>query len=81
MNTSEKQRIYDKVAETLDKVRPYLQSDGGDIELVELTDDMVVKVRLKGACHGCPFSQQTMKMGVEQSIRKEIPQIKEVIAI
>jgi Fe-S cluster biogenesis protein NfuA len=69
-----------RVSNALDKVRPYLQADGGDIELVEITDDMTVKVRLKGACHGCPNSMQTLKAGVEQVVRKEVPEIKQVIS-
>jgi Fe-S cluster biogenesis protein NfuA len=72
--------IKDRVSRALEKVRPYLQSDGGDIELLEVTDDMSVKVRLKGACHGCPYSVQTLKAGVEQAIIKEVPEIKRVIS-
>lgn len=75
------EQIYGRIEKTLDKVRPYLQADGGDISLVEVTDDMVVKVELKGACHGCPFSMQTLKAGVEQALLKEIPEIKEVVAV
>jgi Fe-S cluster biogenesis protein NfuA len=66
--------------EALERIRPYLQSDGGDIELLEVTDDLTVKVRLKGACHGCPYSMQTLKAGVEQAILKEVPEIKGVIS-
>ena len=69
-----------RVSKALDKVRPYLQSDGGDIVLVEVTDDMTVKVQLTGACHGCPYSMQTLKAGVEQAIIKEVPDIKQVIS-
>ncbi len=72
--------IKEKVVKVLERVRPYLQSDGGDIELIEVTDDMSVKVRLKGACHGCPYSMQTLKAGVEQAILKEVPEIKKVIS-
>jgi Fe-S cluster biogenesis protein NfuA len=72
--------IKEKVVKVLERVRPYLQSDGGDIELIEVTDDMSVKVRLKGACHGCPYSMQTLKAGVEQAILKEVPEIKRVIS-
>ncbi len=75
-----KEELLERVAATLDKVRPYLQADGGDIEVVELTDDNVLKVRLTGACHGCPFSMQTLKAGVEQAIKNDIPEIKEVVA-
>jgi len=72
--------IRDRVAKALERVRPYLQSDGGDIDLLDVTDDMTVKVRLKGACHGCPYSMQTLKAGVEQAIMKEVPEIKRVIS-
>jgi len=70
-----------RVKETLEKFRPYLQADGGDIEFVEITDDLMVKVRLTGACHGCPFRMQTLKGGVEQAILKEVPEIAGVVAV
>ncbi|MGI6322087.1 MAG: NifU family protein [Bacteroidales bacterium] len=70
----------ERVLKALDRIRPYLQSDGGDIELIEITDDLNVKVKLKGACHGCPFSMQTLKAGVEQAVIKEVPEIKSVIS-
>jgi Fe-S cluster biogenesis protein NfuA len=72
--------IKERVAKALERVRPYLQSDGGDIDLLDVTDDMTVKVKLKGACHGCPYSMQTLKAGVEQAIMKEVPEIKRVIS-
>jgi Fe-S cluster biogenesis protein NfuA len=77
---SDTKSIKDRVKKALERVRPYLQSDGGDIELVEVTDDLSVKVRLTGACHGCPYSMQTLKAGVEQAIMKEVPEIKKVIS-
>jgi len=77
---SEINSIKDRVKKALERVRPYLQSDGGDIELIEITDDLSVKVKLKGACHGCPYSMQTLKAGVEQAIMKEVPEIKRVIS-
>jgi Fe-S cluster biogenesis protein NfuA len=73
-------KIRERVQKALERVRPYLQSDGGDIDLVEVTEDMTVKVKLKGACHGCPFSMQTLKAGVEQAIIKEVPEIRRVIS-
>lgn len=73
-------QITKRVEKALLNIRPYLQADGGDISLVEVSPDMVVKVRLIGACHGCPFSLQTLKAGVEQSLMKEVPEIKAVIA-
>jgi len=73
--------LTERVSKALEKIRPYLQSDGGDITLIEVTDDMTVKVKLTGACHGCPHSMQTLKGGVEQVIRKEVPEIREVISV
>ena len=64
----------------LEKIRPMLQRDGGDIELVEVIDG-VVKVRLTGACKGCPMSQMTLKQGVEKLLLKEVPGLKEVQAV
>jgi Fe-S cluster biogenesis protein NfuA len=64
----------------LDKIRPMLQRDGGDIELVEVTDG-IVKVRLTGACKGCPMSQMTLKQGVEKLLLKEVPGLKQVQAV
>ena len=72
--------IKDRVLKALERVRPYLQSDGGDIEFIDVSDDMTVKVKLTGACHGCPYSMQTLKAGVEQAIMKEVPEIKRVIS-
>ncbi len=77
---SDNKNIQERVVKALNRVRPYLQSDGGDIELIEITDDLSVKVKLTGACHGCPFSMQTLKAGVEQAIMKEVPEIKSVIS-
>jgi len=72
--------IQERVLKALDKIRPYLQSDGGDIELLEVSDEMDVKVKLTGACHGCPYSMQTLKAGVEQAVKKEVPEIRSVIS-
>ena len=70
-----------QVQEALDKVRPALQRDGGDVELVEVTDDGVVKVKLQGACGGCPMSQMTLKMGIEKVIKEAVPQVQSVEAV
>jgi Fe-S cluster biogenesis protein NfuA len=78
---AESKFIKERVMKALERVRPYLQSDGGDIELIEVADDMSVKVKLTGACHGCPYSMQTLKAGVEQAIMKEVPEIKRVISV
>ena len=67
--------LKERIIEVLDKVRPALQADGGDVEFVELTADNIVKVRLQGACKGCPMSQQTLKQGIEKFMLKEIPEI------
>ncbi|MBF0450350.1 MAG: NifU family protein [Candidatus Magnetomorum sp.] len=68
----------EKVQAVLDKVRPSLQADGGDVELVEVTDDGVVRVQLQGACKGCPMSQVTLRDGIEKFLKKELPEIKAV---
>ncbi|MFN3505036.1 MAG: NifU family protein [Caldimicrobium sp.] len=69
------------VEKALAKVRPMLQADGGDIELIEVTEDGVVKVRLQGACGCCPMSQMTLKMGIERFLKREVPEITEVVAV
>jgi Fe-S cluster biogenesis protein NfuA len=71
----------EQVETVLNKIKPTLQADGGDVELVEVTEDGVIKVRLKGACGSCPMSQMTLKMGIERLIKKEIPAVKEVVAV
>ena len=71
----------EKVQGAIEKIRPSLQADGGDIELVEVSEDGVVKVRLTGACHGCPMSQMTLKIGVERILKKEVPEVKEVVEV
>lgn len=81
MDGAEKEKLLEKVSRTLEKIRPYLQSDGGDIEMVDITDDYVARVKLTGACNGCPFSMMTLKAGVEQALIKEVPEIVEVVAI
>ena len=70
----------DKVEEVLNKVRPSLMRDGGNVELVDVNDG-TVKVKLVGACAGCPMSTMTLKMGIEQILKKEIPEVKEVVAV
>lgn len=75
------ENIINKIEEALTQVRPYLESDGGDIRLVEVTDDYVVKVKLLGACSDCQVSVMTLKAGVEQAIKKVLPEVKEVVDI
>ena len=71
--------MHDKVEEVLNKIRPQLMMDGGNVELVEVNDG-TVKVRLTGACSGCPMATMTLKMGIERILKQEIPEIKEVVA-
>ncbi|OQX72065.1 MAG: hypothetical protein B6D62_00160 [Candidatus Cloacimonas sp. 4484_275] len=71
----------ERVQEVLDKVRPALQADGGDCELVNVREDGVVEVRLVGACGGCPMSTLTLKAGIERVLKDEVPEVKEVIAV
>lgn len=70
----------EKVEAALNKIRPSLMADGGNVELIDVADG-VVKVKLTGACGGCPMSQMTLKMGIERLLKKEIPEVKEVIAL
>ncbi len=70
----------ERIEKALDKIRPSLVADGGNVELVEVEGDLV-KVKLTGACSGCPMSQMTLKMGIERHLKKEIPEIKEVVAV
>ncbi|MDY0102145.1 MAG: NifU family protein [Lentimicrobium sp.] len=69
-----------KVQNIIEQIRPYLQADGGDISFVELTEDKVVNVELQGACGSCPFSRMTLKNGVEEAVKKALPEIKSVEA-
>ncbi len=77
---TETNSVQERVIKALNRVKPYLQNDGGDIDLVEITEDLTVKVKLTGACHGCPYSLQTLKAGVEQVIMQEVPEVKRVIS-
>ena len=81
MTETERNDLNARVNKALEKIQPYLEADGGGITLEEVTDDMVVKVKLHGACDGCPFSYQTLKAGVEQALLKEVPEMKELIAV
>lgn len=65
----------EQVQQALEKIRPALQRDGGDVELVEVTDDGIVKVKLQGACGGCPMSQMTLKMGIEKVVKQAVPEV------
>lgn len=70
----------EKVENAINKIRPYLQADGGDIELVEVKDN-IVKVKLTGACAGCPMAQATLKEGVEKKIKEDVPEIEKVLSV
>lgn len=71
----------EKVESTLAKVRPQLQADGGDVELVGITEENIVQVRLQGACAGCPMSQMTLKNGIERVLKQEVPEVKGVESV
>ncbi len=71
----------EKVAAALNELRIPLQMDGGDVELVDVTDDGVVQVRLMGACADCPMSQMTLKMSIEQNLKEKVPEVKEVVSV
>jgi Fe-S cluster biogenesis protein NfuA len=71
----------EQVEKALEKVRPMLQADGGNVTLIDVSDDGVVTLKLTGTCGCCPMSQMTLKMGIEKILKQEVPQIKEVLAI
>ena len=73
--------IKEKVEEALNKVRPSLQADGGDVQLIDVDDNGVVKVKLKGSCAGCPMSQMTLKMGIEKILKQNVPEIARVESV
>ena len=73
--------LREKIEDALNKVRPSLQADGGDVELVDVDEEGVVKVRLTGACGGCPMSQMTLKMGIEKVLKQNVPEINSVEAV
>jgi Fe-S cluster biogenesis protein NfuA len=80
MSIETREELTSKVKNVIEQIRPYLQADGGDIHFLELTEDNVVNVDLQGSCGSCPFSRMTLKNGVEEAMRKAIPQIKAVEA-
>lgn len=83
MNSTEPANLTlrDRVQGVIDLIRPAVQADGGDIELVNITDEGVVQVRFHGACNGCPSSNLTLHMGIERSLREQIPQVSRVVAV
>ncbi len=70
-----------KVISTLDKIRPSLQADGGDVELINIREDNVIEVKLRGACGSCPMATLTLKAGIERILKEEIPEVKEVVSV
>ena len=73
--------LKERVESALQKVRPSLQSDGGDVQLLDVDDDGLVKVKLMGACGGCPMSQMTLKMGIEKVLKQNVPEVKSVESV
>lgn len=73
--------MLDRIEAALEKIRPFLLADGGNVRVIEVTDDMIVKLELEGACEACPMSPMTMKAGIEEAIKRDIPEIKGVVAI
>lgn len=81
MSVTVTENLVSRVESALDSIRPYLRKDGGDIELVEINDEGMVRVKLVGACESCPMSFMTMKAGVEESIRSAVPEVTRIEAI
>lgn len=81
MKTEKKSSLYQKVENALETIRPYLISDGGNVRLLDVDEDKVVTLELLGACSNCPMSEMTLKAGVEEAIKKAVPQVKAVKAI
>lgn len=81
MSVENKEDLLRRIEEALDSVRPYLLADGGDVKLHDLTDDMVVRLELLGSCQSCPMSAMTFKAGLEESIRKAVPEVVRVEAV
>ena len=81
MAEADRTKLWQRVEASLDTMRPYLKTDGGNVEIVEITDDMVLKLRLLGACECCPQSEMTMRAGIEGAVRKAVPEIRQVLAV
>lgn len=73
--------LYRKVEDALDTIRPYLQADGGNVEIIEITQDQTLKIELKGACKTCNMSHMTMRSGIEETIRRAVPEITNIISV
>ncbi len=81
MIVTDTKELLERVEVSLNTMRPYLNDDGGNVEIVEITDDMIVNVKLVGACSTCPQSFMTMKAGIEEAVKRAVPEIKGVVAI
>ena len=81
MNEETGSTLKEKVADTLEPIRLRLQADGGDVELVDVSDEGVVSVRLVGACHGCPGATMTLRLGIERILKAQVPEVKMVEAV
>ncbi len=81
MRNEDQGTLRERVAQSLATVRPALQADGGDVELVDVTDEGVVSLRLTGACRGCPMSTMTLKMGIERTLQQQVPEVSHVEAV
>ncbi len=81
MRNEDQGTLRERVAQSLATVRPALQADGGDVELVDVTDEGVVSLRLTGACRGCPMSMMTLKMGIERTLQQQVPEVSHVEAV
>lgn len=79
--SEQRDKLIGRIEEAIQQLRPYLEADGGDMSLVELTDDMVVKVKLHGACSSCSMSMMTLKAGVEEAVKRVAPEIRAVEAV
>lgn len=73
--------MLEKIEAALEKIRPFLIADGGNVKVLDVTEDMVVRLELEGACESCPMSHMTMKAGIEEAIKRDIPEIKGVVAV
>ena len=71
----------ERVQAAIDKIRPMLKADGGDVELIDVSEDGIVQVRLQGACSGCPMSQMTLKMGIEKILKQNVPEVSKVESV
>lgn len=75
------ENLHKRVEEALDSIRPYLEADGGNVEVIEITQDQILKIELKGACKTCNMSNMTMKAGIEETIRRAVPEIKSIVSV